>query len=365
MSKFFGDDIGVQFWELVSHFVKKYSSRKTEKKEEKPQISQSTQLLDILLPAEVNVCNEEEKEEKGPEVSQSFDFLCKVEETLPVHFSLLRSGEDIKRSERTRATCFEGCRPKENLGLAEKSVKLHLYLNEKAKAVEILQCTPPEDPLFYQNALKACLIASTMHKDLFESSVKKAATQLVSHSMVDKGVELLCLIGAQEDACRHLQNAERWRDASWLAKVSLPEDHCAHIMKDWALLLQNMDNRQEAIEVFLSLGEFGLVLELLSKMKLIEQGAMLALALEEAGMFDPISQQLLDKDTKVTVEKLVQEIFLEYGMTLFSRLGNEEAAVFCWQRAGIKGKTMLQTTSDIKTPPTVRANLTSNNLISF
>lgn len=238
ISKFYGDEVGIQFWGLVTHFLSIYSKNKGVKEETSKEV---TKIIEEEIPTKVIIPTQNEEIDT---MNQSFPQLVS-EEKLPVHFNLLRSGEEIKETEKIRAQCFENCRAKENLQMGEKSVKLHIYLEEKITAVDILLQTPTEEPLYYQNALKACLISSTVNREFFENTMKRVSTNLVSSGMVDRGVELLCLIGSHIEACRHLQNADRWRDASWLAKIALPNNECSQIMKDWASLLENMDNKQE------------------------------------------------------------------------------------------------------------------------
>jgi len=60
------------------------------------------------------------------------------------------------------------------------------------------------------------------------------ATNFIAANKLDEGVQLLCAIGRSADACRYLQAEGRWKDAAWLAKVSLPETEAADVLKRYA-----------------------------------------------------------------------------------------------------------------------------------
>lgn len=80
-------------------------------------------------------------------------------------------------------------------------------------------------------------------------------------------------------------------------------------------------------------------------MKLLEFGCAFVLALEEKGILQNFLDQVVDKEKNLTTKQVIEDMFLEYGMNLFSKLGNEDASVYYWGLAGKKGETMLSTIS--------------------
>lgn len=50
----------------------------------------------------------------------------------------------------------------------------------------------------------------------------QVAMNLIAAGMLDAGVELLCLVGCNMDACYYLQSEGLWERAALLAKATLP-----------------------------------------------------------------------------------------------------------------------------------------------
>ena len=102
----------------------------------------------------------------------------------------------------------------------KKVIDMMLCLGQKDEAVRLLLETEPENPNYYEDNLKACLIASTSvaEKNTPHSTTKLVATNLIAEGKLWEGVQLLCLIDKVSDACKYLQSCNEWDASLWLAK---------------------------------------------------------------------------------------------------------------------------------------------------
>ncbi len=91
--------------------------------------------------------------------------------------------------------------------------------------------------------MKACVVAAAVSPNSFKDTVgsinrdafvidtftvfqvKLVATTLIAGGQLDEGINLLCLAGKNQEACRYLQTCDRWEDAAWLAKVCFRADN--------------------------------------------------------------------------------------------------------------------------------------------
>ena len=67
-----------------------------------------------------------------------------------------------------------------------------------------------------------------------KSSIKLISTNLIANGKLNEGVQLLCLIGLVQDACRYLQDGNKWDKAIWLAKMRLNDENLIDIIKRWS-----------------------------------------------------------------------------------------------------------------------------------
>lgn len=116
-----------------------------------------------------------------------------------------------------RAKIYES--KKSGYEMTQKVTELSILLGQKEKAIEHLLETPPDNSNFYRDALKAAIVAASISPDSFKNTMKLIATNMIANGEVNEGVQLLCLIGKNLDACRYLQTYDRWTDAAWLAKA--------------------------------------------------------------------------------------------------------------------------------------------------
>lgn len=112
---------------------------------------------------------------------------------------------------------------------------------------------------------------------------------MIAQGNLDEGVQLLCLIGKSFEACRILQVHDRWTDAAWLAKVNystakvilckitLGDNESGEVMRRWGNYLRTTKNPNDvlkAVQIFLSLGDFSQVLQLLYDSKRFDTAAL-------------------------------------------------------------------------------------------
>ena len=64
---------------------------------------------------------------------------------------------------------------------------------------------------------------------------------------VPEGVQLLCLIDKQQDACRYLQTYGEWHRSVWLAKATLQEKEAADVFSKWAEHLAAVGVNQKVV----------------------------------------------------------------------------------------------------------------------
>jgi hypothetical protein len=55
------------------------------------------------------------------------------------------------------------------------------------------------------------------------------------------------------DACTYLQSYDRWEEAAWLAKMTLPKEECAAVLKRWSSYLINTHQKVRKPVCFLEL----------------------------------------------------------------------------------------------------------------
>ncbi|XP_050421580.1 WD repeat-containing protein 11-like [Adelges cooleyi] len=153
-----------------------------------------------------------------------------------------------------------------------------MLLGEKTKALDLLLSTNVNDPNYYTDALKACLIASIDSNTSNQSTIKLVAANLISDNKIDEGIQLLCMIGKGSQACRYLISYNQWEQAVWLAKCSLPRDDCDTVLKSWADHLLTNRDQEGAVLVLLSLKRFDDVLRILINSDRTYRAVLLILA---------------------------------------------------------------------------------------
>ncbi len=100
---------------------------------------------------------------------------------------------------------------------------------------------------------RACLIASLKNQNSIsnsQTSIKLVATNLIANGKLSEGLELLCLIGLVHDACRYMQDNDKWNEAAWLAKMRLTDNEYNDVVKRWCDHLCSI--KRKVIIIYLS-----------------------------------------------------------------------------------------------------------------
>ncbi|VVC35482.1 Hypothetical protein CINCED_3A000598 [Cinara cedri] len=183
-----------------------------------------------------------------------------------------------------------------------------ILLGEKTRALDLLLATGVNDPHYYTDALKACLIATVDTNTTNQSTIKLVAANLIAENKINEGIQLLCMIGKGSQACRYLISYNQWEQAVWLAKCSLSKDDCDTVLKSWADNLLSNRNQEEAILVLLSLKRFNDVLKVLINSDRTYRAALFVLACHENNI---TLDSTLEKEV---CEKLNRELYINGGI---------------------------------------------------
>jgi len=133
---------------------------------------------------------------------------------------------------------------------------------------------------------------------------------------IEEGVLLLSVIGLGVQACHQLQDMNRWTDAAWLAKLTLSEEDCHKVLREWANHLRETD-KMKAVHLLVTLGLFFEGFELLYSMGYIGTAVLYAEACQQRGIsFEP---------------EVLQKVFVAYGDFL-KQLGLLELAQHYWEK---------------------------------
>jgi hypothetical protein len=127
-----------------------------------------------VMPLELIIEKEELEAAKEP---AEFD-------SLPVFFDLLSSSVTIRRRELHRVGVHAQNRTSRQL--TKKNTHLQLLLGQKDEAIAQLLETPHTDPRFYQDALKACVVAASHSAHSFETTISHIASHMISQGNVDE-----------------------------------------------------------------------------------------------------------------------------------------------------------------------------------
>jgi hypothetical protein len=221
--------------------------------------------------------------------------------------------------------------------------KSQSVLGKKDEAVKLLLDTPPKHQDIYKNFFYACVISASNSQTHFKQTMTFVASCLLSFKTdedIYSACDLLCLIGEGYKACRYLQDFDKWDRAAKLAKCILEDEKRNIILARWANYLVSVKNYMKAISVYLSLGVFKEVIELLYESKMYDLATMFILSCEEYNIpllnkeiitlsntiiSDKVSsKETLTEDEKTT--KLIKQIFAGYGL-LLDKIGNKKLSL--------------------------------------
>uniref|UniRef100_A0A7M4EW33 WD repeat domain 11 n=1 Tax=Crocodylus porosus TaxID=8502 RepID=A0A7M4EW33_CROPO len=296
LSRLYGDESELHFWTVAAHYLHNLY-------QEKVQTAKTTDT--VILPEKLvnplDIC---------------YDILC--ENSYFQKFQLERVNlQEVKRS------TYDHTR---------KCADQLLLLGQTDRAVQLLLETSAENPHYYCDSLKACLVTTVTSSGPSQSTIKLVATNMIANGKLAEGVQLLCLIDKAADACRYLQTYGEWNRAAWLAKVRLNAEECADVLKRWVdhLCSPQVNQKSKAILVLLSLGCFTRVAEMLHSMRYFDRAALFV---EACLRYDAIE---VNEDTN----KLIHAIFADYARSL-KTLGFKHGSIQFASKAGAAGKDLL------------------------
>ncbi|KAJ8418074.1 hypothetical protein AAFF_G00137830 [Aldrovandia affinis] len=241
VSLLFGDESDLQFWTVAAHYLQVFSR---------------AQQLDVPVPGA------RARARGGPacHLDICHDTLC--ESSYFQRFQLERVHlQEVKRSSYEHT---------------KKCADQLLLLGQTDRAVQLLLETSADNPSYYCDSLKACLVTTITSSRPSQSTIKLVATNMIANGKLAEGVQLLCLIDKAADACRYLQTYGEWNRAAWLAKVRLNSAEGSDVLKRWAehLCSPQVNQKSKAILVLLSLGCFLRVGEMLHSMRYFDRAAL-------------------------------------------------------------------------------------------
>ncbi|XP_065339644.1 WD repeat-containing protein 11-like [Cloeon dipterum] len=256
-AKYFGSDEEVDLWTVADYYINVY--KRTGVMERSPSLDSPGSTLDT------------NRTNAHPDI-----------EPLDTCFDLICDNYSFQKLQLERAAFHESKRG--DYEHTKKVIERLILLGQTDRAVQLLLETELENPAYYTDAIKACLVSTIQSTGAAQSTIKLVATNLIANGNIGEGVQLLCLIGKGLDACRYLTSYALWERAAWLAKSVLPQGEMAEVLKKWAEHLGANGNRMQAALVFLSLGRFTQCAELLVSKGLPAQAWILLAACKEGGL---------------------------------------------------------------------------------
>ncbi|KAF7253350.1 WD repeat-containing protein 11 [Varanus komodoensis] len=304
VSRLYGDESELHFWTVAAHYLHTFSQEKALTVKAEGNISQENWINPL------DIC---------------YDILC--ENSYFQKFQLERVNlQEVKRS---------------NYDHTRKCTDQLLLLGQTDRAVQLLLETSAENPYYYCDSLKACLVTTVTSSGPSQSTIKLVATNMIANGKLAEGVQLLCLIDKAADACRYLQTYGEWNRAAWLAKVRLNAEECADVLKRWVdhLCSPQINQKSKAILVLLSLGCFMRVAEMLHRSIARHFSLLCSLATDYFCLH-------LYSLTHV-LQKLIHAVFADYARSL-KTLGFKQAATLFASKAGAAGKDLLNELEQLK-----------------
>ncbi|XP_061693109.1 WD repeat-containing protein 11 isoform X2 [Syngnathoides biaculeatus] len=301
VSRLFGDESDLHFWTVASHYLQSFA--------------QARQLS--VASADGQVQSELAQQSPQNHLDICHDMLC--ESSYFQKFQLDRVHlQEVKRS---------------NYEHTKKCADQLLLLGQTDRAVQLLLETSADNPSYYCDSLKACLVTTITSSGPSQSTIKLVATNMIANGKLAEGVQLLCLIDKAVDACRYLQTYGEWNRAAWLAKVRLSPTESSDVLKRWAeyLCSPQVNQKSKAMLVLLSLGSFYKVGEMLHSMRHFDCAALFIEACLKYGVMEANDSS----------NKLIETAFLDYARLLRS-LGLREGAALWASRAGTAGEQLME-----------------------
>lgn len=293
VARLFGDEAELLFWTVAAHYLYRFSKRK-----------------DLVVPSGI-------QENAASPLDICYDILCESS-----YFQ--KSQIERVNLQEAKRTTYDHTR---------KCADQLLLLGQTDRAVQLLLETSAENPSYYCDSLKACLVTTITSSGPSQSTIKLVATNMIANGKLAEGVQLLCLIDKAADACRYLQTYGEWNRAAWLAKVRLNPEECTEVLKRWVdhLCSPQVNQKSKAILVLLSLGCFRKVAEMLHSMRYFDRAALFLEACLKYGVIE------VNENT----EKFYNAVYADYARYL-KILNLKEGAILFSTKAGDAGAELLK-----------------------
>ncbi|MEQ2290701.1 WD repeat-containing protein 11, partial [Ameca splendens] len=315
ISRLFGDESDLNFWTVASHYLQLFAQAR-----------------------QLSVITEGGSEETQPSSQNHLD-IC---------HDILCESSYFQKSQLDRVHLQEVKRS--SYEHTKKCADQLLLLGQTDRAVQLLLETSADNPSYYCDSLKACLVTTITSSGPSQSTIKLVATNMIANGKLAEGVQLLCLIDKAADACRYLQTYGEWNRAAWLAKVRLNSAESSDVLKRWAehLCSPQVNQKSKAIMVLLSLGCFYKVGEMLHSMRYFDRAALFIEACLKYGVMEANDSSnilfcgpVITLNVSYVTKDSVEAAFLDYARLLRS-LGLREGAALWASRAGSAGEQLME-----------------------
>ena len=200
-------------------------------------------------------------------------------ERLPACFGLLCDADELRDQQIRKLKSHQArtLEPQERRVETER----HVLLRQYQPAVTMLLETDANQESFYVDSLRACVIAAVQTPANAQNTIKLVAMNLIAAGKLDEGVELLCLVGCNLDACYYLQSEGLWHRAALLAKSTLHYAAYAEVLSRWADNLGAGSSPAEAVLLYLTFGKCEKAAELIERLGWPHVGAVFISACTE------------------------------------------------------------------------------------
>ncbi|XP_014255055.1 WD repeat-containing protein 11-like [Cimex lectularius] len=269
LARLLGDRQEIDLWAVALHYLQVYAARKLS--ENKQEMNKNEEMANVKNINEINNIEP---------LDTCFDYL------MDSYSYQLRQLERVSLHEWKRG----------DYRYTQKVVEKLILLGETDRAVQLLLETDIDNPNYYSDAMKACLVATIQQTGAAQSTIKLVATNLIANGKVWEGVQLLCLIGKGLIGCKYLVSYGMWDSAVWLAKSILPPAETLEIMSKFSEHLLTQGDSFSAVLVQLSQMQFELAIQISYNQRRMPQAFLLLMSCIHFGV-------KINKDLRIAVQK--------------------------------------------------------------
>ena len=212
-----------------------------------------------------------EDEDESVPTYREFDYQSDPCSTVAPEMRFNLDSQSVLSNQQIRASRRRNCLSSAP-GASDKSIEAvamdHIKIGDPSSGIRMFLSTSSDSAFFSSNGLKACLAAAVLSPQHFNYTVKLVARNMIAGGDLDGGVNLLCLVGRTEDACRYLTVYNRCEEASILAKTSLSQQQHENVVEYWANSLcdSGPSHWWKAIALYISIGQTWSVVDLLCRL---------------------------------------------------------------------------------------------------